>query len=152
MRLTIRNSDGSVSQPTDLKWSEALEKLAHYEDLEEKGLLLELPYRIGQELYTIRATRIYDEYGDWNIGGVIIPQRFNLDIFHRATDEGRYFETYEEALEELASRLGETKETALEKYPYLREEKRLKNFTLESKTSPWIEAGIGNEKKRNAEG
>lgn len=31
-RLTIRNSDGSVSQPTDLKWSEALEKLAAYED------------------------------------------------------------------------------------------------------------------------
>lgn len=31
-RLTIRNSDGSVSQPTDLKWAEALEKLADYED------------------------------------------------------------------------------------------------------------------------
>lgn len=31
-RLTIRNSDGSVSQPTDLKWAEALEKLAAYED------------------------------------------------------------------------------------------------------------------------
>ena len=31
-RLTIRNSDGSVSQPTDLKWAEALELLAAYED------------------------------------------------------------------------------------------------------------------------
>ena len=31
-RLTIRNSDGSVSQPTDLKWAEALEKLADCED------------------------------------------------------------------------------------------------------------------------
>ena len=31
-RLTIRNGDGSVSQPTDLKWAEALEKLADYED------------------------------------------------------------------------------------------------------------------------
>ena len=31
-RLTIRNSDGSTSQPTDLKWTEALEKLADYED------------------------------------------------------------------------------------------------------------------------
>ncbi len=30
--LTIRNSDGSTSQPTDLKWAEALEKLADYED------------------------------------------------------------------------------------------------------------------------
>ena len=31
-RLTIRNSDGSVSQPVDLKWDKALEKLAAYED------------------------------------------------------------------------------------------------------------------------
>ena len=31
-RLTIRNSDGSVSQPTDLRWDKALEKLAAYED------------------------------------------------------------------------------------------------------------------------
>lgn len=31
-RLTIRNSDGSVSQPTDLKWAEALDRLADYED------------------------------------------------------------------------------------------------------------------------
>ena len=31
-RMTIRNSDGSVSQLTDLKLAEALEKLADYED------------------------------------------------------------------------------------------------------------------------
>lgn len=35
-RLTIRNSDGSVSQPTDMKWAEALERLADYEDMQEK--------------------------------------------------------------------------------------------------------------------
>lgn len=31
-RLTIRNSDGSVSQPTGLNWAEVLERLAAYED------------------------------------------------------------------------------------------------------------------------
>ena len=31
-RLTIRNSDGSVSQPKDLNWAKALERLASYED------------------------------------------------------------------------------------------------------------------------
>ena len=31
-RLTIRNSDGSVSQPTGLNWAAALERLAAYED------------------------------------------------------------------------------------------------------------------------
>lgn len=31
-RLTIRNSDGSVSQPTGLNWADALNRLAAYED------------------------------------------------------------------------------------------------------------------------
>ena len=31
-RFTIRNSDGSVSQPTNMKWAEAFERLAEYED------------------------------------------------------------------------------------------------------------------------
>lgn len=31
-RLTIRNSDGGVSQPTDMKWAEALDRLAACED------------------------------------------------------------------------------------------------------------------------
>jgi len=31
-RLTIRNNDGSVSQPTNLNWAKALERLAEYED------------------------------------------------------------------------------------------------------------------------
>ena len=31
-RLTIRNGDGSVSQPVDLDWAAALERLAAYED------------------------------------------------------------------------------------------------------------------------
>ena len=34
-RLTIRNSDGSVSQPMNLDWSAVLEKLATYEDFDE---------------------------------------------------------------------------------------------------------------------
>jgi len=31
-RLTIRNSDGSHSQPTDLRFHEVFERLAEYED------------------------------------------------------------------------------------------------------------------------
>ena len=31
-RLTIRNSDGSVSQPTDTRWADVFTKLADYED------------------------------------------------------------------------------------------------------------------------
>jgi len=42
-RLTIRNSDGSVSQPTDLRWADAFMKLADYEDAEEAGRMIILP-------------------------------------------------------------------------------------------------------------
>lgn len=49
-RFTIRNSDGSVSQPTDLKWAEALEKLAEYEDAEENGTLIRFSKEINLSL------------------------------------------------------------------------------------------------------
>jgi len=51
MRLTIRNSDGTVSQPMNLDWSAALEKLAAYEDAEEQGLLVRLPCKVGDTVY-----------------------------------------------------------------------------------------------------
>lgn len=38
---------------------QALEKLAHYEDLEEHGLLLELPCKVGEEVWTVHK--------DWGI-------------------------------------------------------------------------------------
>ena len=50
-RFTIRNSDGSVSQPTELKWAEALERLADYEDAEEQGRLVMLPCKVGDTVY-----------------------------------------------------------------------------------------------------
>ena len=47
-RLTIRNGNGSVSQPVDLKWAEALERLAAYEDTglspEDVAMLTTSPY------------------------------------------------------------------------------------------------------------
>lgn len=52
-RLTIRNSNGSVSQPTDLNWAEALEKLADYEDAEEQGRLVMLPCKVGDTIYIL---------------------------------------------------------------------------------------------------
>lgn len=48
-RLTIRNSDGSVSQPTGLNWAAALERLAAYEDT---GLE---PCEISEKYATIMA-------------------------------------------------------------------------------------------------
>ena len=62
MRLTIRNSDGTVSQPMNLDWAGALEKLAAYEDAEEQGLLVRLPCKVGDTFYYIAGTLRGNEY------------------------------------------------------------------------------------------
>ena len=46
-RLTIRNSDGSISQPTNTRWADVFVKLAGYEDQEEAGLLWYFPVKPG---------------------------------------------------------------------------------------------------------
>lgn len=69
-RMTIRNSDGSVSQPTDLVWAEALERLAAYEDT---GLdPEEVVYFLGTTMSVKEAKAQYaehkkrhDEYMAW---------------------------------------------------------------------------------------
>jgi hypothetical protein len=53
MRLTIRNSDGSVSQPVDLRWADVLSKLVDYEDAEKRGLLVRLPCKVGDIVYAL---------------------------------------------------------------------------------------------------
>lgn len=88
-RLTIRNSDGSVSQPTDLKWAEALDCLAAYEDTgltpedcaratEIDDILLDEYYPIGRmrelikadkegRVIVLPAVRYCEQYGWQNI-------------------------------------------------------------------------------------
>ena len=50
-RLTIRNSDGSVSQPMNLRWADALRKLADYEDT---GLTPEEVMRAKRAIFAMR--------------------------------------------------------------------------------------------------
>lgn len=66
-RLTIRNSDGSVSQPMDLRWDEALKRLAAYEDT---GLTPEeIRYCLNGSITAEEAKAHYDEarkqYDEW---------------------------------------------------------------------------------------
>ena len=59
-RLTVRSERGTaILKETDIKdrceyCYEATQKLAHYEDLEEQGKLIELPCKIGDTVYGIR--------------------------------------------------------------------------------------------------
>lgn len=52
-RLTIRNSDGSVSQPTHSTFEKVFNRLAEYEDMEEQGLLVRLPCKLGIDAYFV---------------------------------------------------------------------------------------------------
>ena len=52
-RLTIKNSDGTYSQPTDLTFEKVFYKLAELEDKIENGTLIETEYPIYQDVYFI---------------------------------------------------------------------------------------------------
>lgn len=63
-RLTIRNSDGTVSQPTNLRWADALERLAYYEDMEEQGRLVVLPCALETDIFRVGKKTVF---GDWQV-------------------------------------------------------------------------------------
>lgn len=54
-RLTKRNADGTAwynhTAEREVKNGDILEKLAHYEDLEEARRLIELPCKVGDTVY-----------------------------------------------------------------------------------------------------
>ena len=65
-RLTKRNADGSVGI-SELRYynyddfQKIVKKLAEYEDLEEQGLLLKLPCKVGDTVYYIDDYEIYSD-------------------------------------------------------------------------------------------
>ena len=48
-------------------WLQAYFKLKEYEDLEEQGLLLKLPCKVGDTVYQIDAERVYESEVKWII-------------------------------------------------------------------------------------
>lgn len=99
-RLTIRNSDGTVSQPMNLKWADALERLAYYEDMEEQGRLVVLPCALEADVFRVGNERVY---GGWQVAyaevytdGIIMID--DSDNHFEAEDIGKtVFLTREEA-------------------------------------------------------
>ena len=76
MRLTIRNSDGSVSQPTNVTIESVFERLAEYEDTEEQGLLVRFLCKPGDTVYLI------DGDNDNEIVELIVVE-FRYGLFNR---------------------------------------------------------------------
>ena len=70
-RLTIRNSDGSVSQPTHSTFEKVFNRLAEYEDAEADGRLimpplsqLAYPLKPDEEIVCTNATVSVDRLGN----------------------------------------------------------------------------------------
>ena len=84
----------------------ALEKLAHYEDLEEQGRLIVLPCKVGDTVWEIRGVRWkgYDwkfpVYDNASVTGI----KFNLEMLPRIGKKA--FLTKEEAEAKLAELKG----------------------------------------------
>lgn len=82
-RLTIRNSDGSVSQPMDLRWADALNRLAAYEDT---GLE-------PREISAAMKDGTYAQFQEWNRAHyegrlLVLPTvKTNADKIRQMSDE-----------------------------------------------------------------
>ena len=64
-RLTKVGEDGYVYRINcEISDADAWNKLAHYEDLEEKGLLVELPCKVGDTVYAIVNKKIVEDVVD----------------------------------------------------------------------------------------
>lgn len=62
-RLTIRNSDGTVSQPMKTALEEVFCRLAYYEDMEEQGRLVVLPCKVGDTIWRIKCNGAWPDFG-----------------------------------------------------------------------------------------
>ena len=104
---------GTSSKCDDCNFSTAVcEKLAHYEDLEEQGLLLKLPCKVGDTVWTLKFPEITKEDGSvWTVCDrkkqTVVPVKFTLFILN---DIGvYYFLTKEEAEAKLKELENESK-------------------------------------------
>ena len=86
---------GGIEYYGDSYGGEVINKLAEYEDLEEQGLLLKLPYPFGTKLYYV--------IDDWDYGMSVNEIIFDLEFISDVLKyPNEYYLTKEEAEEELA--------------------------------------------------
>lgn len=77
-RLTMQDERGTaILKETDMKdrceyCYEAIQKLAHYEDLEEQGRLIELPCKIGDTVYVVEDWGYRKEIKEREIGVITL--------------------------------------------------------------------------------
>ena len=85
---------------------EAIEKLAHYEDLEEQGRLITLPCKFGEDAWFVCKHLIYGEVGDAaEVKWFIEKRQFNFQNY--VSHQRMAYATKEEAEAKLKELKGE---------------------------------------------
>ena len=95
-RLTFRSSDGQA-HATRVGFYDFVEKLADYEDLEEQGLLLRLPCKVGTPIYYI-GSNINRDTNEWEF----FVQEYGFESYMIDELGEKYFLTKAEAEKKLA--------------------------------------------------
>lgn len=98
-RLTRRAENGTAVYTTPssepVKWEnnrrKVLQKLADYEDLEEQGLLLKLPCKVGDTLYFVSRNKIIEEL---IVLKITYQDKFIITFRDESNDIGNVSEKY----------------------------------------------------------
>lgn len=118
-RLTYRASMGAVSsiyvedfvlgmdEETYEGYQKLLDKLAHYEDLEEAGRLIELPCKIGDTVYGIRRYQGVRKVQSGIVSEMYFSQKNRLIIVIKHICRGYWGENIFGSLEEAETALKE---------------------------------------------
>ena len=96
--------------------NQCFEKLAHYEDLEERGLLLRLPCKVGDSVWLLFADGCIEEHtvSSIRIGNTVDNICFENDSYYTVWDKDYkslnkwFFTTREEAEAAMAKMEGES--------------------------------------------
>ena len=119
-RLTYRASMGAVSsiyvedfvldmdEETYEGYQKILDKLAHYEDLEEAGRLIELPCKIGDTVYGIRRYQGVRKVQSGIVSEMYFSQKNRLIIVIKHICRGYWGENIFGSLEEAEAALKES--------------------------------------------
>ena len=87
-RLTIKNSDGTYSQPTDLTFEKAFYRLAELEDKLENGTLIELPCKVWDKVYVVNGKDEIEEVVVINYSANKLG--FDFEVVSKDTNEQYY--------------------------------------------------------------
>lgn len=101
------DEDFDMNEETFAEYQNVLDKLAHYEDLEEAGMLIELPCKIGDAVYGIRRYHSERKVQSGVVSEMYFSQKNRLIIVIKHIGRGYWGESIFGSFEEAEAALKE---------------------------------------------